>query len=82
MLVRACLYSWLLLYSSSIAPITEFCDVCVTSKGIYVKPGLNPPNNERKLYLLIEGDAERKVKMAVAQVSLRVRGFVSAYLGA
>ena len=28
---------------SSIAPIIEFCDVCVTSKGIYVKPGLNPP---------------------------------------
>ena len=52
----------------SIAPIIEFCDVCVTSKGMYVKPGLNPPVGERKLYLLIEGDEERKVKGAVAQV--------------
>ncbi len=60
--VCACVYS--------IAPIVEFCDVCVTSKGIYVKPGLNPPIGERKLYLLIEGDAERKVKNALAQVDL------------
>ena len=35
---------------------------------MYVKPGLNPPVGERKLYLLIEGDEERKVKGAVAQV--------------
>ena len=55
---------------SSIAPIIEFCDVCVTSKGIYVKPGLNPPAGERKLYLLIEGNEERNVKAAVAQVQL------------
>jgi len=31
------------------------------------KPGLQPPAGERKLYLLIEGDAERKVKMAASQ---------------
>ena len=52
----------------SIAPIVEFCDVSVTNKGIYVKPGLQPPAGERKLYLLTEGDAERKVKMAASQV--------------
>ena len=32
-----------------------------------MKQGLNAPAGERKLYLLIEGDAERKVKGAVAQ---------------
>lgn len=58
------------MYSGSIAPIVEFCDVSVTNKGIYVKPGLQPPAGERKLYLLIEGDAERKVKMAASQVLL------------
>jgi len=58
---------WKATHKDSIAPIIEFCDVCVTSKGIYVKPGLNPPTGERKLYLLIEGDEERKVKGALAQ---------------
>mmetsp|Transcript_39090 Transcript_39090/g.92354 ORF Transcript_39090/g.92354 Transcript_39090/m.92354 type:complete len:186 (+) Transcript_39090:3-560(+) len=58
---------WKATHKESIAPITELCDVCVTAKGCYVKPGLNPPAGERKLYLLIEGDAERKVKGALAQ---------------
>jgi len=47
--------------------IIEFNDVCVTTKGVYVKPGLNPPPGERKLYLLLEADAERKVKGALVQ---------------
>lgn len=59
---------WVGAMLDSIAPIVEFCDVSVTNKGIYVKPGLQPPAGERKLYLLIEGDAERKVKMAASQV--------------
>ena len=58
---------WRVTNKDSMAPIVEFNDVAVTAKGIYVKPGLQPPLNERKLYLLIEGDTERKVQGAVSQ---------------
>jgi hypothetical protein len=52
---------WKATHKESLAPILEFCDVCITAKGVYVKPGLQPPPGERKLYLLIEGEAEMKV---------------------
>lgn len=52
---------WKATHKESLAPILEFCDVCITAKGVYVKPGLQPPPGERKLYLLIEGEGEMKV---------------------
>mmetsp|Transcript_55333 Transcript_55333/g.135525 ORF Transcript_55333/g.135525 Transcript_55333/m.135525 type:complete len:856 (-) Transcript_55333:281-2848(-) len=58
---------WKVTHKDSILPITEFNDVCVTAKGIFVKPGLQPPAGERKLYLLIEGENAMKVRNAVHQ---------------
>jgi len=58
---------WKATHKESITPIIEFCDVCVTAKGVFVKQGMKPPEGERKLYLLIEGDSEMKVQSAVRQ---------------
>lgn len=49
----------------SLDDVIERCNVSITPKGTYVDPK-KPPSilNDRKLYLLIEGLNEMKVKQA------------------
>ena len=44
--------------------------VAITQKGMYIKPGDNPRPGHRKLYLLIEGDDDRKVQNALSRLKM------------
>ena len=46
------------------------CGVAITQKGMYIKPGDNPRPGHRKLYLLIEGDDDRKVQNALNRLKM------------
>jgi ATP-dependent RNA helicase DDX46/PRP5 len=49
--------------------ISETTGAALITKGVYVPPGRQPPEGERKIYLLIEGPSELSVKHA-KQVSV------------
>jgi len=44
--------------------IGETTGAALITKGVYVPPGKQPPEGERKIYLLIEGPTELAVKHA------------------
>eukprot|EP00983_Pelagomonas_calceolata_P008074 262354-Pelagomonas_calceolata.AAC.2 len=44
--------------------IGETTGAALITKGVYVPPGKQPPEGERKIYLLIEGPTELSVKHA------------------
>ena len=48
--------------------INEMTGAAVTTKGFYVPPGRQPPEGERRLYLLIEGPTENSVRKAKAEI--------------
>jgi len=59
---------WKCTHKDSMAPIIEFHEVCITTRGSWYAAGRNAPPGERKLYLLIEGADEKKVAAAKREV--------------
>ena len=51
-------------HRETINNIAELTGAAVITKGVFVPPGKNPPEGERKIYLLIEGPTEAAVKKA------------------
>ncbi len=64
LLVRA----WQVTHKDSMAMINEMTGAAVTTKGFFVPPGRQPPEGERRLYLLIEGPTENSVRKAKAEI--------------
>ncbi|WIA28105.1 hypothetical protein OEZ86_010685 [Tetradesmus obliquus] len=58
---------WKVTHKGFQAEITELTGAAVTTKGIYVKSG-EPPEGERKLFLLIEGPTEGQVRRAKQEI--------------
>lgn len=58
--------------------IGETTGAALITKGVFVPPGKQPPEGERKIYLLIEGPTELSVKHAKQASVFTVR---SAFLG-
>jgi len=56
---------------SALQSIEATCGVAITQKGRYFKPGDNPREGDRKLFLLIEGDDARKVENALNRIKIR-----------
>ena len=64
------------LMKDSVKRIEEWSVAAITSKGIFVLPGRQPPPGERRLYLQIEGPSEavvRKAKAAMAEAEQKLR---------
>ncbi|EIE18729.1 DEAD-domain-containing protein [Coccomyxa subellipsoidea C-169] len=59
---------WKVTHRDTIAQLNELTGAAVTTKGFYVAPNQQPPEGERKLYLLIEGPTEAKVREAKAEI--------------
>jgi ATP-dependent RNA helicase DDX46/PRP5 len=51
-------------HRETIVSVAELTGAAVITKGVFVPPGRNPPEGERKIYLLIEGPTENSVKRA------------------
>ena len=58
------LHSAQVTHRETITNIAELTGAAVITKGVFVPPGRNPPEGERKIYLLIEGPTETAVKRA------------------
>ena len=59
---------WKVTEKGAITRMSEEFDVAITARGVYVAPGKQPREGERKLYLLIEGPMERGVKLCKAEI--------------
>jgi len=55
---------WKVTHKDALAMITETTGCAVTTKGVHVPPGKQPPPGERKLYLHIEGQSQELVNLA------------------
>ncbi len=55
-------------HRDTIAQLNELTGAAVTTKGVYVPPRTEVPEGERKLFLLIEGPTEAKVREAKAEI--------------
>jgi ATP-dependent RNA helicase DDX46/PRP5 len=55
-------------HRDTIAQLNELTGAAVTTKGFFVPPNQQPPEGERRLYLLIEGPTEAKVREAKAEI--------------
>lgn len=51
-------------HRETIMTIAELTGAAVITKGLFIPPGKNAPEGERKIYLLIEGPTETSVKRA------------------
>ncbi|KAA8496523.1 putative ATP-dependent RNA helicase DDX46 [Porphyridium purpureum] len=63
---------WRVTQKGGMADIEEFTGAVATIKGHYYPPGRNPPAGERKLYVLVEGPAERSVREARKEVKRKI----------
>lgn len=63
---------WKVTHANALNDVTENTGCVVTARGNYYPPGRNPPNGERKLHLLIEGENERAVKAAWRDIRLKL----------
>ncbi|BDA49746.1 DEAD-box ATP-dependent RNA helicase 42 [Coccomyxa sp. Obi] len=59
---------WKVTHRDTIAQLNELTGAAVTTKGVYVPPRTEVPEGERKLFLLIEGPTEAKVREAKAEI--------------
>ncbi len=55
-------------HKDSMAAINELTGAAVTTKGRYYKPGIQLPEGEQRLFLLIEGPTELSVKKAKDEI--------------
>mmetsp|Transcript_2454 Transcript_2454/g.5611 ORF Transcript_2454/g.5611 Transcript_2454/m.5611 type:complete len:1394 (-) Transcript_2454:333-4514(-) len=55
---------WKVTHRDTVNMIGETTGAALITKGVYVPPGKQPPEGERKIYLLIEGPTELSVKHA------------------
>lgn len=55
-------------HRDTIAQLNELTGAAVTTKGLYCAPGQKLPEGERKLFLLIEGPTEGKVREAKVEI--------------
>jgi ATP-dependent RNA helicase DDX46/PRP5 len=53
--------------------ICEYAEVGITVRGIYVAPGREPPQGERKLFLAIEGLSEKGLSLAKAEITRTIK---------
>ncbi|KAF8072380.1 RH42 [Scenedesmus sp. PABB004] len=58
---------WKVTHKGFQADLTELTGAAVTTKGLYIKSG-EPPEGERKLYLLIEAPTEAQVRRAKQEI--------------
>eukprot|EP00879_Flechtneria_rotunda_P022675 GHRR01023947.1.p1 GENE.GHRR01023947.1~~GHRR01023947.1.p1 ORF type:complete len:330 (+),score=174.79 GHRR01023947.1:193-1182(+) len=66
---------WKVTHKGFQAEITELTGAAVTTKGIYVAAG-EPPEGERKLYLLIEAPTEAQVRRAKQEIRKVIEEYV------
>jgi len=63
---------WKVTHKNSLTDVEEFTNTATVTKGNYFPPGRNPPEGERKLYLLIEGPDELSVRKARREIKSRL----------
>jgi ATP-dependent RNA helicase DDX46/PRP5 len=63
---------WRVTHANALTDVTENTGCVVTARGNFYAPGRNPPEGERKLHLLIEGEDERSVKAAYKEIKLKL----------
>lgn len=60
---------WKVTHKETLGPISEWTGAAITTKGKYYPPRMNPrPEDERKLYLCIEGPTDSSVKKAMVEL--------------
>ncbi|KAJ2511602.1 pre-mRNA processing RNA-helicase [Coemansia sp. RSA 2049] len=59
---------WKATNRDTLTQVIERTGVAITTRGIFVPAGKPVPEGERKLYLSIEGDSERAVEQAKAEI--------------
>jgi ATP-dependent RNA helicase DDX46/PRP5 len=59
---------WKVTHKDALRNISEWTSAAVTTKGVYVMPGKQPPPGERKLYLLVEASSEKSVREARSEI--------------
>jgi ATP-dependent RNA helicase DDX46/PRP5 len=59
---------WKVTHKDALSAITEWTGAAITTKGVYVPLGRNPPPGERKLHLLIEGPDQNAIKKAKVEI--------------
>ena len=59
---------WKVTHKDSLREIQEFTGAVITTKGQFVPPGKPLAPGDRKLYLLVEGHAERSVREAKVKI--------------
>lgn len=57
----------------ALAQISEYSEAGITVRGIYIPPGKNPPEGERKLFLAIESTNERAVSKAKVEITRLIK---------
>lgn len=65
---------WAVTNRTNVAKILESTGTSITTKGNYYPPGKNPePNEQPKLYILVEGDTEVVVSQAMSELTRLLR---------
>jgi ATP-dependent RNA helicase DDX46/PRP5 len=59
---------WKVTHKDALRNISEWTSAAVTTKGVFVMPGKQPPTGERKLYLLVEAGSEKSVREARSEI--------------
>jgi ATP-dependent RNA helicase DDX46/PRP5 len=59
---------WKVLQQSGMQSITEMTGCGLTTKGVFVAPGRQPPAGQRKLFLFIEGNTVDEVRKAKFEI--------------
>ncbi|KAJ3127505.1 pre-mRNA processing RNA-helicase [Nowakowskiella sp. JEL0407] len=59
---------WRVTNKEQIVTITEMTGAAITTRGSYFPPGKIPQGNERKLYLVIEGDSQISIDKAKNEI--------------
>lgn len=64
---------WRVTSKEALAQISEYSEAGITVRGIYIPPGKNPPEGERKLFLAIESTNERAVSKAKVEITRLIK---------
>jgi hypothetical protein len=67
------LSSLLSYFQEALAQISEYSEAGITVRGIYIPPGKNPPEGERKLFLAIESTNELAVSKAKVEITRLIK---------
>lgn len=59
---------WKVTRKENVVSVQEYTGAAVTTRGVFVQPGKNPPPGERKLFLLIEGPTADSVAKAKKEI--------------